>query len=152
MHQGLRFNLCGLESSYLRNLDVSGLDQRIKPCIPLHLSYSCRFWADHMQNTAFDSKLAVELKTFASIRVLFWLEALSLLGSVSTAFTALTTMAKWVAGQSGYKDTQQMASDLFKFVQTFGVAISYLSSSSTCLLALCKYLVDTMQTGPSIRF
>ncbi|KAG6329342.1 hypothetical protein ID866_9747 [Astraeus odoratus] len=80
MREGLRFNICGLESSYLRNSDVQGLEQRVKDCIPSHLAYACRYWAHHVQETCFINRLVEELKAiFQTEYILFWIEVLSLL-------------------------------------------------------------------------
>jgi len=42
MHHLLKFNICGLETSYRRNEDVHDLALRIERHIPFHLSYACR--------------------------------------------------------------------------------------------------------------
>jgi len=41
MQDGLRFNICGLETSYVRNSEVADLAMKIEKNIPLHLLYSC---------------------------------------------------------------------------------------------------------------
>ncbi|KAG2112309.1 uncharacterized protein F5147DRAFT_684598, partial [Suillus discolor] len=53
MTHDLRFNICDLKSSYLPNSQDTELPQRVKTYIPLHLSYSCRHWATHVQKTDF---------------------------------------------------------------------------------------------------
>ena len=50
MRQELKFNICGLESSYLRNDEVEDLAQRIKTRVGDSLLYACRFWAAHFQD------------------------------------------------------------------------------------------------------
>ncbi len=40
---GLKFNICGLESSHLANKDVEDLEMRIVKHLPPALSYACRF-------------------------------------------------------------------------------------------------------------
>jgi hypothetical protein len=51
MNANLRFNICGLETSHLRNSEVKDLAARIKQCIPACLSYACRFVAKHLRET-----------------------------------------------------------------------------------------------------
>jgi hypothetical protein len=51
MNTELRFNICELESSHIRNRDVTDLSTRIATFIPFRLSYSCRFWAAHLCDT-----------------------------------------------------------------------------------------------------
>lgn len=94
MEQQLCFNICGLETSYLPNSDVPDLDKRREENISSALSYSCRSWGAHLQiaSKAFDHRLAVELQSFlTSERMLFWIEALSLLGELSNALDSLYT-------------------------------------------------------------
>jgi len=96
MRKGLKFNICGLESSYLRNSNVGNLEERVKACIPPHLSYACKFWANHMQKKTFDTSLAAELTAFCgSEHILFWFEVLSLLKSLGTSLTSLEELEKW---------------------------------------------------------
>jgi len=46
-HQ-LHFNICSLESSYLPNSAIPGLEAQVKESISAELSYSSRFWATHV--------------------------------------------------------------------------------------------------------
>jgi len=97
MEQGLRFNICDLESSYLPNREDTGLPQRVKTSIPPHLSYSCRFWATHVEKTDFDDELARATRSFMDDeRLLFWIEALGLLNAIRGAITVLPLVAKWL--------------------------------------------------------
>ena len=96
LHGGLCFNICGLESSYLLNSDVPGLAERVKAKIPPHLSYSCLFWAKHLQATKFDPELAGHVKDIlGNERILFWFEILSLLGVLGNGVHALSSAARW---------------------------------------------------------
>lgn len=96
MQQGLKFNICELGNSYLRNSEVPQLENRVKDSIPPDLSYACRFWANHLQKTGFDTSLGEEMTVFyGSEHILFWIEALSLLKSLGTAITSFEVMEKW---------------------------------------------------------
>lgn len=96
MQEGLKFNICGLENSYLRNSEVVDLEERVKTCIPHHLSYACQFWASHMQKTIFNTSLAKDLLAFCgNVHFLFWFEALSLLKSLGTAIASLEKLNGW---------------------------------------------------------
>ena len=96
LHGGLCFNICGLESSYLLNSEVPDLADRIKAKIPPHLSYSCLFWAKHLQATKFDPELAGHVKdVLGNERILFWIEILSLLGVLGNGVHALSGAARW---------------------------------------------------------
>lgn len=94
----LDFNICKLTTSYSLNREVRDLDQRIKAYIPFALSYSCRFWADHLahvpmfDNDTFECVLAVLEEKF-----LFWLEVLSVSGELAIATTALLSLRTWLS-------------------------------------------------------
>lgn len=97
MKNGLQFNICGLESSYLRNSDVPDLAQRIRERFSPHLSYSCRFWTAHVHGSTFDTHLANELCSFfKDQRLLFWFEALGLLGWIVEVPAMLATARKLI--------------------------------------------------------
>jgi len=76
MRTGLRFNICQLETSHIRNVDVPDLASRIEKFIPAHLSYSCRFWSDHLQTVKFDVEVMESVKDFLRNGLLYWLEVL----------------------------------------------------------------------------
>ena len=95
MKAGLRFNICHLETSHLLNDCVSDLDVRIKNHIPDHLSYACRFWADHLQETRFDPGSLAYLEDFLYVRLLHWLEIMSLIKEMFLASQALKSAVDW---------------------------------------------------------
>jgi hypothetical protein len=94
MKESLRFNICRIETSYVRNSDLN-LDQRIKENIPTYLSYACLFWADHLDALTFDADLFHHVKEFMCNRLLYWLEVLSLIKELQTASLALTLIDNW---------------------------------------------------------
>ncbi|THH21102.1 hypothetical protein EW146_g406 [Bondarzewia mesenterica] len=130
MKRGLQFNICHLESSYLFNRDVSDLVQRVRQCISVHLSYSCRFWANHLRATFFDSRLLGEIQDFLRVRFLFWLEALSLIRAVNLSWRALTCVTEWIRNLSNthenldFRDITNFVTDAQSFVRGFGSIIS----------------------------
>jgi len=96
MKQGLHFNICSLESSYLPNSAVHDLEKRVKDSIPAELSYSCRFWGTHVRAAPFDSLLAKEVEAFFDEeRLLFWIEVLGLTRSVGSAARSLIPIQDW---------------------------------------------------------
>ncbi|KIO04629.1 hypothetical protein M404DRAFT_26080 [Pisolithus tinctorius Marx 270] len=108
----LHFNICGLESSYLSNSEVTDLEKRINQNISPHLSYSCRFWAQHLEKTAFDLALAELMKgVLGSEKLLFWLEALSLLGVLGNATDAVKCTVTWLLGHNDDVSSAAFAPD-----------------------------------------
>ncbi|PSR75085.1 hypothetical protein PHLCEN_2v9333, partial [Hermanssonia centrifuga] len=79
MNKELVFNICQLNSSWDWNYDVADLADRIKKHIPQHLSYSCRFWGQHLLTaSSLDSQFVHPFNTFLSEKLLSWLEVMSL--------------------------------------------------------------------------
>ena len=88
MKAELYFNMCNLKSSYQLNSDIPDLAQKIKQFISPALSYSCQYWASHVQQataTLFHSKILALVRQFLNQQFLFWMEALSLLKFVQIA-------------------------------------------------------------------
>ena len=97
----LKFNICDLKSSYLANKDVPDLADRIKKRIPAHLSYSSRFWTNHLEavpaNSASYPKLLENLEVVLMDKFLFWVEVMSLLGAISAAARAVSSVVQWAS-------------------------------------------------------
>jgi hypothetical protein len=100
MMNELRFNICGLETSHLFNDDVADLSRRVQSAISRHLSYSCRFWGQHLQGASNADPeahiLFTDIKSFLHNDVLYWLEALSLIKEVQVAVPTLSSAAQWI--------------------------------------------------------
>jgi hypothetical protein len=94
MQTELKFNICDLPTSHLKNVQMPDLGQKLNSCIPMYLRYCCCFWADHLAvsiNTE-NSRMA---RKFLETKCLFWLEVLSLLGMMLTASSALLKFLVW---------------------------------------------------------
>jgi hypothetical protein len=94
MKTELRFNICQLETSHVRNVDVPNLASCIERFIPTHLSYSCRFWSDHLDTATIDAQVVDDVKLFLHTQFLFWLEVLSLIKAASIASQILMSIRK----------------------------------------------------------
>ncbi|KIK15540.1 hypothetical protein PISMIDRAFT_320776, partial [Pisolithus microcarpus 441] len=121
LRDNLQFNICGLESSYLANVEVSDLPERIEKKIPCHLSYSCQFWGQHLEKTEVDLVLAGQVRDIVgSEKILFWMEILSLLGRVGKGLSVLSSVRRWLLkGNSDFEDTLTLAEDGIKFIENF---------------------------------
>ena len=97
MHDGLKFNICELLTSYARNSEVADLAKRVNENIPSHLLYSCRFWADHIQESGFALQLVECLKGLVTgEKFLFWLEVLGICKCIREARWALSLAERWL--------------------------------------------------------
>jgi NACHT domain len=94
---GLRFNICHLESSYLANSDIPGLQSLIEMYISPAMSYACHFWGNHLEHILCNDRLIKELQLFFEKKFLFWLEVLSLVDSMSFASLMLSSVKAWLA-------------------------------------------------------
>ncbi|KDR66484.1 hypothetical protein GALMADRAFT_80797 [Galerina marginata CBS 339.88] len=94
---GLKFNIADIESSFVLDCDNSALPEAVKQNISPVLSYSCRNWDYHLSAVApIDSNALCEtLSEFLQLRVLFWMEALNLLGSRGQCEQMLQKAYKW---------------------------------------------------------
>jgi hypothetical protein len=91
MNNELRFNICSLPTSYLPN----NLNSHDQVAILPHLSYSCRFWAEHLITTRFDEVVAYQIEMFFRTKLLYWLEVLSLIKAMNSASASLLLVVKW---------------------------------------------------------
>jgi hypothetical protein len=102
---GLKFNICKLETSYLANDDIKDLNSRVDQHILPALSYACRFWDDHLKHTDFTTDLFRKVEKLFKKNFLFWLEALSLTRHIGLAPLAFATLNKWLASSQGVSTT-----------------------------------------------
>jgi hypothetical protein len=141
MQKELKFNVCGVKSSYRMNNQVEDKDSLIKKCIPSYLSYACQYWADHLHGiTAVeqrDSEIVYLLRHFLNNQLLYWLEVLSVLSKSHVAPKSLLMAAEWLEVSSVAmlsfrryhrrtvaRDLSLVAADASRFSLTFADVIS----------------------------
>jgi hypothetical protein len=96
MNKLLRFNICGLETSYARNQDVNNLSSRIRDNIPEYLSYACLHFVEHLDGCRSNSEMEDMIKEFLLSKLLFWLEVMSLLEEMHQASIILSGLHTWI--------------------------------------------------------
>ena len=74
----LKYNICGIQSSYALNKDVPNIDDRVTRHIPSFLKYICCNWVRHLQDIPYSQELCSQVRSFARNQLLFWFEVLSL--------------------------------------------------------------------------
>ncbi|EUC66987.1 reverse transcriptase from transposon X-element protein, putative, partial [Rhizoctonia solani AG-3 Rhs1AP] len=82
MQQDLRFNICELETSHQLNSEVPDLKQRIDTHIGPALRYACMHWINHFVASPTQALVAAVKKLMEGPQLMYWIEALSLLGSL----------------------------------------------------------------------
>lgn len=96
MKAQLRFNICGLKSSFVRDRDVGDLAERIEGNISPVLEYACRYWGDHLRFASTLDDFPNILNEFLSHRLLFWMEVLNLKGWMKDGIKALLKAKEWL--------------------------------------------------------
>jgi hypothetical protein len=96
-------NLCRLEPHEWYK-DRAQILHRIQRHVSLCLAYACTFWASHLvvaleDGAELDAGVEQLLERFASRHLLTWLEALSIIGRVNTAYPSLD-MVRTIVWQS----------------------------------------------------
>lgn len=93
MNRELKQNLCGLEPHEMYR-DRAQLYDHIHGRVLPHLAYACTYWASHLEasvddDTGLDAETRLLIEQFASTRLFAWLEALSIIERVDTAYSSL---------------------------------------------------------------
>ena len=99
MDRMLDKNMCKLPN-LVANSDVSDLKERIVQYIDPALQYACRSWHTHLvagRSTSVGTlEIRPAIRLFLEKKLLFWLEVLSVLGSVRNAVDALQASTDWL--------------------------------------------------------
>ncbi|CCA76964.1 hypothetical protein PIIN_10947, partial [Serendipita indica DSM 11827] len=95
--EGLKFNICRIESSFYLNKQIKNLEAKISKHISRRLRYASSHWLFHLAEAddGWRQKLEVELKRIVGSQyVLYWMEVLSVTGGVQRAIDGLRTLMR----------------------------------------------------------
>ena len=99
MNQMLERNICKVPEA-VTNSEVDDLQEKIREHIDDALRYGCESWHKHLVGAhkvpSHIPKITSVLHQFLEERFLFWLEVLSVLGTIRNAVDALQTAASWL--------------------------------------------------------
>ncbi|KAJ7797423.1 hypothetical protein B0H14DRAFT_57688, partial [Mycena olivaceomarginata] len=130
MNSGLRFNICGLETSFALNSHVKNLHERVKECISPGLQYACLTAGHHLQNTSpmasevgsipsMHSDIILGVTYFLENNFLFWLEAHGCMGTIRDGpGTILPQFLAWSIGIAE-NQVQTVLLDYIQFEKRF---------------------------------
>ena len=81
--KGLKQNICNLSSpkSFINEIDK----QLLNETLPAELRYACRYWVHHLQQSKWQIYDNEQVYIFLQEYILYWLEAMSLIGETSEA-------------------------------------------------------------------
>ena len=88
-------DLCGLGDPGARVAQVS--PENLARCFPAELQYACEYWVQHLQRSGAQLYDNDQAHTFLQKHFLHWLEALSLMQSMSRAVAMIRTLEKLLA-------------------------------------------------------
>ncbi|KAG8792948.1 hypothetical protein FRC12_004393 [Ceratobasidium sp. 428] len=118
MSKELRFNICGLESSFVLDKDVLDFSTRVDQAISAQLFYACQHWSNHLQDAEDSSVLRSSLDRFLTHRLLFWMEVLNAKQCIGIGETLLNKTQKWLMS-IGELRMRKLIEDAAKFVAYF---------------------------------
>ncbi|KAF5366506.1 hypothetical protein D9757_012183 [Collybiopsis confluens] len=84
MMRELKFNICNLETSSVRNSEELNLEERIEQQISAQLQYSVKWWGYHGEQGNCLEEMSTGIQNFTSgSYIIYWMECMSLLKKVT---------------------------------------------------------------------
>jgi len=94
-HHGMISSSCfDRMASLLQKPDLRDICRDGKKLLPEDLTYASQYWAKHLAESNLSQSLINHLYDFASVRLLFWIESLSLIGNLELGISGLGTAIK----------------------------------------------------------
>lgn len=92
----LRFNICNIESSFLKNKYIKELEERRKKCISVTLNYASKYWTyyvpEEVTANSADRFLPLIHDFLKGPHVLFWIEIFSIFAQVPALLDCLDVL------------------------------------------------------------
>ncbi|KAJ1299469.1 hypothetical protein OPQ81_002532 [Rhizoctonia solani] len=114
-----KFNICGLPSSHLLDIEVDDLEERVSRAISPGLSYACRYWADHLVLSQYQDSLVDLVQKFFSTRLLVWMEVLNVKKWMRHGTSIIQMAEKWCSNPIVPENVGRLAHDAWQFVSVF---------------------------------
>ncbi|CCA72373.1 hypothetical protein PIIN_06307 [Serendipita indica DSM 11827] len=121
--EGLRFNICQIESSFYLNREIPDIDTKASRFISRRLRYASFHWLFHMAETNdnWRSTFTNELQhTIQHPHVFYWMEVLSFTGGVPRAIAGLRAVTRRVGLE---ESVQSRMDEIRRFLIAFSVPI-----------------------------
>ncbi|KIK53172.1 hypothetical protein GYMLUDRAFT_942491 [Collybiopsis luxurians FD-317 M1] len=151
--KSLKFNICGLPSSFQNDDKIEDLSACIDKSIPSVVQYSCRFWAAHLKGS-YDSLKKQEragikdtLIQWLNEKSLFWIEVMSLLKIAGECYHSLRSVRMCVRKDINLEDIKDLIA-VENLITTFVGGISTKSTPHLYVsaLALSPYSMGVIKT------
>ncbi|KAF3392420.1 hypothetical protein F1880_008934 [Penicillium rolfsii] len=81
--------------------------------------YSCVYWVDHLEQSGSYEELqdGSAVEAFLRSRCLYWIEALSLLRSITAGIISIQKLGNLLRGRSGAAKLQDLVQDAYRFIR-----------------------------------
>ncbi|KAF5372171.1 hypothetical protein D9758_004994 [Tetrapyrgos nigripes] len=117
----LRFNICGLELSTVKNTDVQNpsLSDRIQSNIRAHLQYSCMYWTTHLANGGdISGEIVGRIEMLMNGKwLIYWIECMSLVDRIHK-------LKENISSSIQNKNVEDLADKASKLINTFSVQLN----------------------------
>ncbi|KAF5350766.1 hypothetical protein D9758_010327 [Tetrapyrgos nigripes] len=121
----LRFNICDLKTSVVKNAQIASLADDIKLKVSAQLQFSCVFWTHHLKKA---ETLAPEILENINIFIsgkwsIYWIECMSLLGKVYELKGNMSSIELWANKMKIYQ-IEAFADQARKLLDNFAVPLN----------------------------
>ncbi|QRV92660.1 WD repeat-containing protein [Ceratobasidium sp. AG-Ba] len=125
----LKFNIAGLESSYVLDKDVLDLDRKIQRAISPALFYACCYWDAHISQANGYENLARPLSGFLSEQLIMWMEVMNLKRVFGHGIRMLYGMKEWSQDVEAIsKESKALLEDGWRFMSAHSSSAVLLST------------------------
>ncbi|KAG8710563.1 hypothetical protein FRC11_004387, partial [Ceratobasidium sp. 423] len=113
-----QFNICGLQSSYVRDHKVKDIEERVKQAIPTELFYACRYWVAHLISSNAIHDGVDWLKHFLMNHLLLWMEVMNLKKCLDQGIQAVHAAEVWCRHLGHSNNILDLIHDAWRFAMT----------------------------------
>ncbi|CAG7851324.1 SubName: Full=Related to WD40-repeat protein (Notchless protein) {ECO:0000313/EMBL:CCA70723.1} [Serendipita indica DSM 11827] len=121
--EGLKFNICQVESSFYLNREIPNIDTKVSTFISRNLQYASSHWLYHVAETDDQWRSTLKDELLHAVQfpyILYWMEILSFSGGVPRAIAGLRAVISHIGLEAG---TRSRMSEIWRFLLTFFVPI-----------------------------
>ncbi|KAF5366068.1 hypothetical protein D9757_012392 [Collybiopsis confluens] len=123
MMRNLKFNICNLETSSVRNSEMLDLEDRIEQQIAPQLQYSATWWGYHVENGNCLNETSTNMIDFMSgSHLIFWMECMSLLRKVTGIKMNTKKVAAWSRKHKIY-GVEATMQEVERFTDAFSIPL-----------------------------
>ncbi|KAF5371528.1 hypothetical protein D9757_010362 [Collybiopsis confluens] len=123
MMRNLKFNICNLETSSVRNSEMLDLEDRIEQQIAPQLQYSATWWGYHVENGNCLNETSTNMMDFLSgSHLIFWMECMSLLQKVTGIKMNTKKVAAWSRKHKIY-GVEATMQEVERFTDAFSIPL-----------------------------